>query len=86
MSKLETNLNLKTIDEKYDFIERWLPARYTTSVNIILKEDVRKPAYIRKVKKKGSLTKKFWMHYTKWHCSTNCKWKPEDVYNLQSYQ
>lgn len=51
MSKLETNLNQKMIDEKYDFIERWLPARYTTSVNIILKEDIRKPAYIRKVKK-----------------------------------
>lgn len=51
MSKLATTHNQKMIDEKYDFIERWLPARYTTSVNIILKEDVRKPAYIRKVKK-----------------------------------
>ncbi|WP_123852253.1 MULTISPECIES: hypothetical protein [Chryseobacterium] len=38
--------------EKLDFIEQWLPARYTTSVNIILKKEPRDPAYIRKVKKK----------------------------------
>jgi len=58
MGKLETAPNQKTIDEKYDFIERWLPARYTTSVNIILKEDVRQPAYIRKVKKERISDKK----------------------------
>jgi hypothetical protein len=51
MGKLATTHNQKMIDEKYDFIEQWLPARYTSSVNIILKEDVRKPAYIRRVKK-----------------------------------
>lgn len=51
MGKLATTHNQKVIDEKYDFIEQWLPARYTSSVNIILKEDQRNPAYIRKVKK-----------------------------------
>jgi len=38
--------------EKLDFIEQWLPARYTTSVNIILKKEPKDPAYIRKVRKK----------------------------------
>lgn len=39
-------------DEKLNFIEQWLPARYTHLVNIILKEAQKDPAYIRKVKKK----------------------------------
>jgi len=38
--------------EKLDFIEQWLPARYTTSVNIILKNEPKDPAYIRKVRNK----------------------------------
>ncbi|KIC61256.1 hypothetical protein [Chryseobacterium taiwanense] len=50
MGKLATTHNQKMIDEKYDFIEQWLPARYTSSVNLILKEDARTPEYIRQVK------------------------------------
>ncbi|MEA1847441.1 MULTISPECIES: hypothetical protein [Chryseobacterium] len=38
--------------KKLDFIEQWLPPRYTTSVNIILKKEPKDPAYIRKVRKK----------------------------------
>jgi len=38
--------------EVLDFIEQWLPARYTTSVNIILKKAPKDPAYIRKVRNK----------------------------------
>lgn len=37
-------------DEKLDFIKQWLPSRYTASVNIILKEEPKNPAYIRKVR------------------------------------
>ncbi|MCF2218194.1 hypothetical protein H9Q08_02630 [Chryseobacterium sp. PS-8] len=38
-----------TINERFDFIDKWLPTRYTGSVNIILKKS-RDPDYIRKVK------------------------------------
>ncbi len=51
MGKLATSRNLKMIEEKLDFIEQWLPARYTGSVNIILKEDKKPPRYIWRVKK-----------------------------------
>ncbi len=51
MGKLATLHNQKAIDEKYDFIERWLPARYTSSVNMILKKHSKDPAYIRQVKR-----------------------------------
>lgn len=37
-------------DEKFDFIRQWLPVRYTSSVNILLKNDRKDPSYIRKVK------------------------------------
>lgn len=50
MGKLSTPKNQKRIDEKLDFIDQWLPARYTSSVNMILKKDKRNPAYIRHVK------------------------------------
>lgn len=40
----------KKIVDKFDFIDKWLPAHYTTSVNIILKEEAKDPAYIRRVK------------------------------------
>lgn len=39
----------KAVD-KFEFIDKWLPAHYTTSVNIILKEEKKDPAYIRRVK------------------------------------
>lgn len=38
--------------EKLAFIEQWLPVRYTTSVNTILRKEPRDPAYIRKVRNK----------------------------------
>ncbi|SMP25397.1 hypothetical protein [Chryseobacterium profundimaris] len=47
----------KTV-EKLDFIEQWLPARYTNSVNIILKNEPRDPAYIRKVRNKKIIDSK----------------------------
>lgn len=40
----------KISDEKFDFIEQWLPARYTTSVNILLRKDPKDAVYIRKVR------------------------------------
>ncbi|SEM43142.1 hypothetical protein [Chryseobacterium taichungense] len=40
----------KKSDEKFDFIEQWLPPRYTTSVNILLREEPKDAVYIRKVK------------------------------------
>lgn len=43
--------NQKKIEEKYDFIDEWLPSRYTSSVNLILKKKMKKPAYIRQVKR-----------------------------------
>lgn len=51
MGKLSTQSNQKMNDEKFDFIDQWLPARYTSSVNMILKDDKKDPAYIRRVKK-----------------------------------
>lgn len=51
MGKLATTHHRKTMDEKYDFIDRWLPARYTSSVNLILQEKRRPAEYIRRVKK-----------------------------------
>lgn len=36
--------------EKFHFIEQWLPVQYTTSVNLLLKNEPKDPAYIRKVK------------------------------------
>jgi hypothetical protein len=38
-----------SINETFDFIDKWLLTRYTGSVNIILKKS-RDPDYIRKVK------------------------------------
>lgn len=38
-----------TVNERFDFIDKWLPARYTGSVNIILKKQ-EDPDYIRKVR------------------------------------
>ncbi len=38
-----------SINETFDFINRWLPKRYTGSVNILLKKS-KDPDYIRKVK------------------------------------
>lgn len=58
MSKLSTPKNQKVSDEKFDFIDQWLPARYTSSVNLILKEDKKDPAYIRRVKKTRTDDKK----------------------------
>ncbi|WBV60208.1 hypothetical protein PFY12_14365 [Chryseobacterium camelliae] len=52
MSKFETTQNHKMINEKYDFIEQWLPVHYTSSVNMILKGDMRPPEYVRQVKNK----------------------------------
>ncbi|MEC3875881.1 hypothetical protein [Chryseobacterium salviniae] len=52
---MNTLMNLShhdKISEKLEFIEQWLPARYTTSVNIILKKQTKDPVYIRKVKNK----------------------------------
>lgn len=40
----------KIIDEKFDFIDQWLPARYTDSVNIFLKKESKDANYIRKVR------------------------------------
>ncbi len=40
----------KKIVDKFDFIDKWLPAHYTSSVNLILKENTQNPAYIRRVK------------------------------------
>jgi len=37
-------------DEKFHFIGQWLPVQYTASVNILLKNEPKDPAYIRKVK------------------------------------
>lgn len=51
MGKLSIPKNQKMNGEKFDFIDQWLPARYTSSVNIILKEDKKDPVYIRRVKK-----------------------------------
>jgi len=50
MGKLSTPNNQEMNDRKFDFIDQWLPARYTSSVNMILKEDKKDPAYIRQVK------------------------------------
>lgn len=50
MGKFETTHDQKIINEKYDFIKQWLPVHYTSSVNFILKEDKKKPEYIRQVK------------------------------------
>lgn len=50
MSKFETSYHQKMIDEKYNFIEQWLPVQYTSPVNMILKGDMKKPEYIRQVK------------------------------------
>lgn len=50
MGKFETTHNQKMINEKYSFIEQWLPVHYTNSVNMILKGDMRSPEYIRQVK------------------------------------
>lgn len=50
MDKLMYPSHQKTIDDKFEFIEKWLPKRYTSSVNIILKQESRDPAYIRQVK------------------------------------
>ena len=36
--------------DKFDFIDQWLPAHYTSSVNLILKENTKDPSYIRRVK------------------------------------
>lgn len=44
--------------EKLDFIEQWLPARYTSLVNIILKKEPRDPVYIRKVRNKKIIDSK----------------------------
>lgn len=43
--------NQKRIDETYDFIDQWLPARYTKDVNLVLKKNKKAPDYIRRVKK-----------------------------------
>lgn len=40
----------KIIDEKFNFIDQWLPARYTDSVNIFLKKESKDANYIRKVR------------------------------------
>lgn len=50
MGKPIRRYHKKKIDEQFDFIDTWLPAHYTTSVNIILKEKTRDPEYIRRVK------------------------------------
>ena len=50
MNRLSTPHNQRSISEIYDFIEKWLPARYTHSVNLILKGEKKDPAYIRQVK------------------------------------
>ncbi|WP_346986066.1 hypothetical protein [Chryseobacterium sp. POE27] len=42
----------KIIDEKFDFIDQWLPARYTGSVNIFLKKESKNAAYIRQVRRR----------------------------------
>lgn len=43
--------NQKKIDETYDFIDQWLPVRYTRDVNLVLKKNKKAPDYIRRVKK-----------------------------------
>ncbi|WP_374459734.1 hypothetical protein [Chryseobacterium taeanense] len=40
----------KIIDEKFNFIDQWLPTRYTDSVNIFLKKESKDANYIRKVR------------------------------------
>lgn len=50
MNRLSTPSNQRSISEMHDFIEKWLPARYTHSVNLILKDEKKDPAYIRQVK------------------------------------
>lgn len=39
----------RTVD-KFDFIDEWLPAHYTHSVNLILRDKAKTPEYIRRVK------------------------------------
>lgn len=48
---MATTANQKHIKKKYDFIQQWLPARYTKDVNVLLKEKKAAPAYIRQVKR-----------------------------------
>ena len=55
---MATTANQKTITKKYNFIEQWLPARYTKDVNLILKEHKAEPSYIRQVKKERIHNKK----------------------------
>ncbi|HCR77993.1 MAG TPA: hypothetical protein DIW37_16620 [Chryseobacterium sp.] len=50
--------NKEKINERFDFIEQWLPVRYTSSVNLILKKDKKEPSYIRQVKKERIHNKK----------------------------
>lgn len=50
---MATSENQKMIKEKYDFIDEWLPTRYTKAVNVILKDKKKQknPAYIRQCKR-----------------------------------
>ncbi|GEN77973.1 hypothetical protein [Chryseobacterium hagamense] len=50
MGKPIRRYHQKKIDDQFDFIDRWSPAHYTASVNIILKEKAKDPDYIRRVK------------------------------------
>lgn len=50
MGKPIRRYHQKKIDDQFDFIDTWLPAHYTASVNIILKGKAKDPDYIRRVK------------------------------------
>ncbi|SDI21748.1 hypothetical protein SAMN05421846_10574 [Chryseobacterium taeanense] len=50
MSESIYTCHQKIIDEKFDFIDQWLPARYTDSVNIFLKKESKDANYIRQVR------------------------------------
>lgn len=47
---MASTLRQKKVAKKYDFIEQWLPTRYTKDVNTLLGKDKKDAAYIRQVK------------------------------------